>query len=278
MFQQANRRQHHAGGSSYLLDDYPNAILAYSIARLLKSDYAGSLLRLRRSSDNGELDIGVVAGELDTATAESHCGAGNGFVTKIYDQSGSSKDRAQTTAGNQPTLVSSGFTVTQNGKPAFYADQQDDYLDTATNVGIDSATVALFLVYEADSSEFDGAVFGSSTSGTFGFIQDGNAALQYNGPVTCTFTKNGGATISPNTRGEMHTQYHTGSPVLISTDDADTSGDGTFATQGLWIGGFRTGGTYAAVRHEQEFVVYNSDQSSNKAGIDANIMAFYGIT
>ena len=51
-----------------LLDIYPNAAVAYSATRRLSGAYTGSLIRVRRSSDNAEQDISFVNDELDTAS------------------------------------------------------------------------------------------------------------------------------------------------------------------------------------------------------------------
>lgn len=50
-----------------LLDTYPNAALAYSL-RKLRTDYLGNAIRVRRSSDNTEQNIGFVGNDLDTTT------------------------------------------------------------------------------------------------------------------------------------------------------------------------------------------------------------------
>ena len=47
-----------------LLDSYPGASVAYSL-RKLSSTYAGSAIRVRRSSDNAEQDINFTAGVLE---------------------------------------------------------------------------------------------------------------------------------------------------------------------------------------------------------------------
>ena len=100
-----------------LLDTYPGAAAAYSV-RLLKSDYTGSAIRVRRSSDNAESDIGFSGGNLDESALTSFCSGTNGFVTTFYDQSGNSLDLTQSTAANQPQIVSSGSVILQNTKPA----------------------------------------------------------------------------------------------------------------------------------------------------------------
>lgn len=112
-----------AFGPSFVgaLDSYTsNLDVAWSVARRLLTSYAGSLIRVRRSSDNTEQDIGYAAdGSLDTTALLAFVGAGNGFVTRVYDQTGS-KHFINTTAANQPRIVNAGSLVTigSNSKPA----------------------------------------------------------------------------------------------------------------------------------------------------------------
>lgn len=111
-----------------LLDDYPNAAAAYSV-RKLRTAYTGSAIRVRRSSDNTESDIGFTAtGNLDTTSLTSFCGAGNGFVTTWYDQSGNARNATQTTAANQPQIVSSGSVINENSKPSLQFDGLNDIM------------------------------------------------------------------------------------------------------------------------------------------------------
>lgn len=91
-----------------LLDLYPNAAAAYSL-RKLRSAYTGSAIRVRRSSDNTEQDIGfTISGDLDTSSLTSFCGSGNGFVTTWYDQSGNNLNFYNSTAIYQPQVYSNG--------------------------------------------------------------------------------------------------------------------------------------------------------------------------
>ena len=92
-----------------LLDTYSGATAAYSAARRLATAYTGSLIRVRRSSDNTEQDIGYDSNNvLDESALTSFVGAGNGFVTTWYDQSGNGRNQSQSTAANQPRIVNSG--------------------------------------------------------------------------------------------------------------------------------------------------------------------------
>jgi hypothetical protein len=91
-----------------ILDTVTGSVAAYSL-RLLRSAYSGNSIRVRRSNDNAEADIGFdVNGDLDTSALSSHVGSNSGYVVKWYDQSGNTNDASQSTTGNQPLIVNSG--------------------------------------------------------------------------------------------------------------------------------------------------------------------------
>ena len=69
-----------------LLDTYSGAAAAYSV-RKVRTAYTGPCIRVRRSSDNAEQDIGFLSnGILDTLTLASFVASNNGLVTTVYDQ------------------------------------------------------------------------------------------------------------------------------------------------------------------------------------------------
>ncbi len=80
-----------------------------------------AVIRVRRSSDSTELDIGCVGTNLDTASIATFCGVGDGFVVKRYDKSGNGRDVSTATAAEQPKIYISGAMVTNTtGKPAIF--------------------------------------------------------------------------------------------------------------------------------------------------------------
>jgi hypothetical protein len=102
-------------------DAIPNIVTAYSTRRLLTA-YTGSLLRIRRSSDNAEQDFGYDgSGNLDTAAVATFIGAGSGNIMTWYDQSGSGHNATQATHAERPLYVASG----QNGRPVLRFDDTD---------------------------------------------------------------------------------------------------------------------------------------------------------
>jgi hypothetical protein len=85
-----------------LLNIYPDAEVAHSLDKLDK-DYTGSAVRVRRSSDNQEQDIGFVDNLFDSASLET-------FVTEEYDLYTSDFS----SSGGLNGLNQSGTTITTN--------------------------------------------------------------------------------------------------------------------------------------------------------------------
>lgn len=90
---------------------------AWSVGRRLRAAYSGPVIRVRRSSDNAEQDFSGsgASGAVSVSAVTAFCGAGDGFITTIYGQSGLSRNLTQSTTTLQPVCVSSGVAVTQNG-------------------------------------------------------------------------------------------------------------------------------------------------------------------
>jgi hypothetical protein len=149
------------GGFEGMLNLFPNASLGLSLDKLDKN-YTGFCIKVRRSSDNAEQDLGFVNNELDTASLLDFVGSGNGFVSIIYDQVGSN-NMTQTTANLQGQIVSNGSVITLGGKPCIIrsADDNGGYLSAyAPN---DGATVK-GMFYVGDNEGKLSLLFGSATS------------------------------------------------------------------------------------------------------------------
>ncbi|WP_425105494.1 arabinofuranosidase catalytic domain-containing protein [Ancylobacter sp.] len=102
-----------------VLDVFQGQIYAaYGLGRLLSS-YTGPGVRVRRSSDGAETDIGFTAlGALDVAALLAFSGAGSAFVVTWYDQSGNGRHATQTVTASQPRLVNAGVVdIGPNGRP-----------------------------------------------------------------------------------------------------------------------------------------------------------------
>lgn len=109
-------------------DTQPRRAAGYALRKIVK-EYTGNAIRVRRSSDNTEQDIGFNGQNLNISTLTSFVGGGNGFIVTIYDQSGNLRHLTQATQAAQPQIVSSGVVILRNNKPSILFDGVNDVLN-----------------------------------------------------------------------------------------------------------------------------------------------------
>lgn len=80
--------------------------VAYSLKKVIST--ANKAVRVRRSSDNTELDIGFVGDAFDVTSLLAFAGAGSAFVKVFYDQTPTGINMVQSTASDQPRIVNAG--------------------------------------------------------------------------------------------------------------------------------------------------------------------------
>jgi hypothetical protein len=260
-----------------LLDTYSGATVAYSAARRLATAYTGALIRVRRSSDNTEQDIGYDGSNvLDESALTSFVGANDGFVTTWYDQSGNSKNATQSTASNQHRIVSSGTIEKDGGKPCFNTLTRPplsltttDFKNSITVAKVDTQNLINYLVGLTGTFNY-----GTFYNGSYGGI-DGIGA--YDGTNTRSLT---GEDLN---RHLGWLQMKSGN-LYAAKDGASESNLGTFTpppytsyAQANELGGRSSSSVLYFQGKIQEIILYNSDQTSNKTGIESNINTFYSI-
>jgi SPP1 family predicted phage head-tail adaptor len=267
--------------SSLILDLYPNASAAYSL-RKLRTAYTGSAIRVRRSSDNTEQDIGFTGNDLNTTALTTFVGSGNGFVTTWYDQSGNNINVTQTSAAAQPQIVNSGVLVTQNSKPSIYFDGVNDVLNgvalsnyltssTFTNICVfnpialttNSATIEGNDVIWMDGTNGYAGVNFKSTNLLFASLWDGNkreasVSITANTQVL-SFAKRAGTNISISKNNGVFSNAVAGNIQNISNNL-------TIARSSVF-----------SELMAQEIIFYKTDQTSNSNGINTNINTHYAI-
>jgi hypothetical protein len=100
---------------NFLLDVYTTAALALCMRRI-RNAYAGSPLRVRRTNDNAEADIGLSGSLINTAAITAHVSSHSGFVTAWRDQSVAGTNFSQATTASQPRIVNAGAIDNAGGK------------------------------------------------------------------------------------------------------------------------------------------------------------------
>jgi len=261
---------------SLLLDLYPSAAAAYSV-RKLRSAYSGSAIRVRRSSDNTETDIGFSGANLDTSSLTSFCGSGNGFVTTWYDQSGNGNNATQSTAANQPQIVSAGSVILKNSKPSVNFDGSNDFFSLSSSIA--TSTNYSFFTAAYNESSATGDTYMSGGSGSAQFIADlsgatGNifiiktfVALIISGTITKDrFNLNTFFTLN-----SANSLYTNGS--LANSNTSTPSFSNPITT----IGRNNAGISEYYLNGISEMILYSSNQSSNRTGIETNINTYYAI-
>jgi hypothetical protein len=153
------------GGFKCVLDlIFAIASVAYGLRRLSRF-WTGAAIRVMRTSDNSQLDIGFIGEDLDIVTLLAFVGSDNGEIVIWYDQSGNGRHAVSIT-GSRPRIVSNGAIETQNGKPAIRFDGVNDYLAAASP--LIGATHSLFILFTPTIENEFGTVFGQWSSGQNG--------------------------------------------------------------------------------------------------------------
>jgi hypothetical protein len=172
--------------ANLLLDDYPNAEAGISF-RKLRTDYSGSCIRVRRSSDNTEQDIGFVSNYIDTATLTSFCSGTNGFIKIWYDQSENGNNVSQTSTSLQPQIVTSGTVNTYSGKVCANYDGTT-FLATSSQI----YNLEAYSLHKFDTTFSQGVPIGfgltDANANTYAFgLLDGNCYLIQNTSVNYSY-------------------------------------------------------------------------------------------
>jgi hypothetical protein len=141
-----------------------NFVVAYSL-RYLGNPNVKNAIRVRRSSDNEELNIGFIGQNLDTISLLNFAGANSVFITTFYDQNGNAINATQATAANQPRIVNSGvLEQDSNKKPQIYFDGINYFMNITNNFGA-NASITLNAVTTPDNNTNNKTLLGSDTNG-----------------------------------------------------------------------------------------------------------------
>jgi len=291
-----------------LLDTYPNAAAAYSV-RLLSSTYSGALVEVRRSSDNAVTDVNPDANnEISFSSTVSAggdlstwIGSDDGFVRTWYDQSGNSKDLIQFTSSNQPKIISSGAFEVIKAKPSILG------LDNSL-LTVPSSTAYFKFLHDGTKSFVSNVIETPSNVSNLEFIwltnqtgsSDVGADLWANAGDYRQFTRNGTTSSqrNENTWGATANSHETLS--LIFDAGNATAADRLIAriNGGLDLANntrtfapstanstndfnlfnyFVPSSNFGFTGKYQELIFWDSDQSSNREGIETNQNTYYSI-
>jgi len=278
--------------ANLLLDQYSGAAGAYSL-RKLRTAYTGNAIRVRRSNDNTEQDIGFAGNDLDTASLKTFVGANSGFVTTWYDQSTNARNAAQTTAANQPRIINAGTVERIAGEPSIFFDGSNDFFaanGVSGDITGEDKPFSNYSVLNKTNTNTQGNIVSlGRTTDANPFIQVSlNATSQFSYAIrdnagTQVIRNASGISYSANTN-YLFTTITTGTAVsfyINSTDRTPVTNSANVGT--LTLNTFTIGvlqrNTLANYYggYISENIIYASDNSSNRTGIEININSYYGI-
>jgi hypothetical protein len=265
---------------SYLFDVFAaSGVTPYAAFSLRKvnSAYTGACIRIRRPSDNAELDIGFVSDVVDTAAIISFASGTIAHVVIVYDQSGNNRQRYTGIAVRQPHIMTAANVIyTQNGRTAIrfnntnHALQQNSFWQI---LGSDSSS---FMVYRNTQSGESILYWGNSGSYTH-VTQSGNFGTAYGG-ATSSLNKVNSVTQTISTRAQAYTQLANKPTSIVHYTDINlanpTFNAFNFGGYGLTGFGFVWEGYY------QEEIYCSGAQVANatlSAAVYSDQAAFYNL-
>lgn len=267
----------------FLLDDYPGADAAYSLRQLAGSQT--NAIRVRRSSDNVEQDIGFVNGELDESALTTFVGAGDGFIATVYDQSGNGRDLINSVASGQPQIVMAGTVNKSNGRPSAstVGNRTLDYKSTAT--GPDRISMFITGVPTSGAAFSDVIALVSwqdQPSPANIFLLSAEYAVRVSGGFRLFNETAGGSQTQlsafftpaslPGTVSDI-TAYEDGTQLTVDNDNTN-AGNLSFSDDSVFWGGYKDRSWF----HDndlQELVIYFSDETSNRTAIENHQDAYW---
>ena len=281
------------------------AAAAYSVRRLASATTV--LLRVRRDTgggtgDDDEADVSYDSNnELSLDSAISNASAGvasttlgeflnatgytdvdslstvaDGFCNTWYDQSGNGNDAEQTTFGSQPQIFDSASPtdlIQENGKPALDWDGTDDALITSYSPTV---THTAFFAQVPVTSTFGPVYTSEDTGSSRMWIGASNNTLTIYRGGTVAFSE--GTTLSGQYLGYCLNKA-TVTDVRLGVDGSNVAASGNIGIgviTNLRLGAEPESGNYGDSRI-QEFVIYDSDNSSNKSSIEGNLNSYFSI-
>lgn len=309
------RRMIHSFNTRRLLDMYPGADGAWSL-RKVRTAYTGNCIRVRRSTDNVEQNIGFKNGMLDTGVLLAFIGSASGYITILYDQSGRDAggtlyNLIQTTASRQPRIVNAGvLEVDDHGRAAIRFDGSDDYMYVPSSESYykslhsDKAflSVVARVAYDVNPNIACGLVDtggGLNTQIGYTLFYDDRAAFVRNNMVVNIATNGTSSPMSNSVDGQFPPNIHVlltnklditnasgnarssikiNTAAELTTSISTTTPSTANATRTLKIGTVHAASMQNYLNGTmQEVIIYQNDQSANADLIRNNVNGHYQI-
>ncbi len=274
----------------YFSDLFGMPDAAYSLRKLTPS--ATNCIRVRRSSDNTEQDIGFVANvpnsPIDTAALLAFVGVGNGFVTAWYDQSTNVRNGTQSTSTRQLRIVNSGVVEDLNSLPCLNTFASNAFRDFQTSFSnLQNLPVSILSVFKIDTLPTNG--FNQVTFHIGGTIAQGGGSRyeqstnNLNNNISLRRSRTSTSVTENATIHKIFASYFTASNIemrLNSVDATPTAYSGSVfntASNFNLINANSTQNFFHGAKRFQEQIIYLTDLHSQRTAIETNINDYYNV-
>jgi hypothetical protein len=258
--------------------------VAYGLRRLSRF-WTGAAIRVMRTSDDAELDIGFIGEDLDVVTLLAFVGLVNGEIVIWYDQSGNGR-HAVSTAGRRPRIVSNGVLETLNGKPAILFDGVNDILQATVPSLANQNNISFVGVTQILTRKYaillgSGGV-GGTTGVRWGIFGQGSLTSDGIGWAGTSANVNlgNGSLVPINTPYQaVYTKTPTQWQISLNGSTISTVNDNTrpTSTYSLFIGGERAG-EYSANALASEIIIIGGILSTtDRQTLERNQGLYYKI-
>lgn len=280
--------------ATFLLDDYTTATAAYSTRRL-SSTYTGSLLRVRRTANGAEQDIGYDSnGDLDTTSLTTFANGSACRVSVWYDQSGSGNDLTMISSGAQPEIYNGQvfYSIGTGGGKAisfdstFYMEATADLhagAFYATSAVVTGSTIGNLHILNQD----DSLIGGTARIGQY--LRTGSTAntarsVLFNSAGTSTADNTASSTVAANSSYVI--SAHGNSSKVEAFVDGATNGSTSLTGplrhgSGLYrVGASAHSGTAAGLWNGRiaEVIFFDEDMSSvDQSAVVTDIQTYFSI-
>ena len=280
------------GSSGFVSGDangFDGTSVAYSL-RLVNNTYGGAAIRVVNDSDV-EADIGFDSSyELDTTALLSHCGSGDGYLVKWYDQAagGSTGDGNDATwydnasySSRKPKIVSAGSVITDNGKPCVETIDATMIMDSEFSA---SAEYDIWLVCQKTTTNTNhGMIMGTQVGNDNRIWFRGNGMnWQINGGANEQDGYGaGGTNVAFGTLGQMIFNARRDSSDVNTGQRNDVVGDHNYTRSGAFRSGYILNAwnniQYTFDGNVQEIIMLDGDKSSERSSILSNLNTYYSV-
>jgi len=255
-----------------ILDRLSVAPVAVYSLRRMRAAYAGFCVRVRRSSDSFERNIGFIGNVIDVADLLAWVGAGDGFVVTKHDHSVNGFNATQSNAAFQPRIVSAGVLNIVNSRSSLSFDGTNHFmLVNSTFTARSVITVLNALDAGGVFKEFNG-IFGSSGSTS-------NVWIATSGGTLVRSLQQSGVFGIARTNGANDSAFSCQFAPLASLKVLSTVGTTALSDTGWHLGQDRANVGRRWQGNISELVAFSSELSTaDRQLLERDQGTYYGIT